>query len=264
MFIVICSYVLKISVYTDKRAVCLLSCSPQGSSQHHYIHKFINLLFGLVLGLLPGSSILSIFLPIYLLSVLNTCLNHLSLAFISTTSNVHCLSDLLIPDHIHTHHNLDIFISTTSSFPSCLFLSLAHTPLSHCSLSFNSCRYSSPLYPMLFSPSVPACLHMLLHLLFCSRLLTQNTWNPSPSLSFLLVTSLFHFNLPRTQMWTVLFQLTYIPPSFLRRTSNLSRFASTCSLLLPQIAMSSANITNGKSCVTISVSVSITIAKEGP
>ena len=65
----------------------------------------INLLFGLPLRLLPGSSISSILLPMYPLSLLCTCPNHLNLS--SFSSKPSCLrgpSNYLVPDPVHPCH----------------------------------------------------------------------------------------------------------------------------------------------------------------
>ena len=62
----------------------------------------INLLFGLPLGLLPDSSNLITHLPIYSLSRLCTCPNHLSLA---KKCNMCCVSDILIPGPTHPRHS---------------------------------------------------------------------------------------------------------------------------------------------------------------
>ncbi|XP_068182162.1 mitogen-activated protein kinase kinase kinase kinase 4 isoform X5 [Antennarius striatus] len=89
----------------------------------------INLLFGLPLGLLPGSSKLSILLPIYSLSLLWTCPNHLSLASLTLspkplTFAVPLMYSFLILSILVTpRENLSIFICATSSSVSCLFLS---------------------------------------------------------------------------------------------------------------------------------------------
>nr|XP_057943069.1 uncharacterized protein LOC131138282 isoform X1 [Doryrhamphus excisus] len=85
----------------------------------------INVLFGLPLRLLPGS----ILLPIYSLSVLWTCPNHLSLASLTLSPrplacNVPLMYSFLIVSILVTpNENLSILISATSSSASCNFLS---------------------------------------------------------------------------------------------------------------------------------------------
>nr|XP_057942759.1 uncharacterized protein LOC131138124 isoform X2 [Doryrhamphus excisus] len=85
----------------------------------HYIHK----------GHKPGSSKRSILLPIYSLSLLWTCPNHLSLASLTLsprplTCNLPLMySFLILSIPVTPNVNLSILISAISSSASCLFLS---------------------------------------------------------------------------------------------------------------------------------------------
>ncbi|KAF7692621.1 hypothetical protein HF521_010231, partial [Silurus meridionalis] len=89
---------------------------------------FIYLLFGLSFLLLPGGAILSILLPIYPMSLLCTCPNHLNRASLTlspkpTTCTVPLISSFLILSILDTpNENLNIFSSATSSSTSCLLL----------------------------------------------------------------------------------------------------------------------------------------------
>uniref|UniRef100_A0A3P8WWC6 Protease associated domain containing 1 n=1 Tax=Cynoglossus semilaevis TaxID=244447 RepID=A0A3P8WWC6_CYNSE len=88
----------------------------------------IYLLFGLPLFLLPGSSISNILLPMYPLSLLCTCPNHLNLASLAFSPNLPvCVvplmtSFLILSILVTPKENLSIFISSTSSSTSCLLL----------------------------------------------------------------------------------------------------------------------------------------------
>ncbi|KAF7708794.1 hypothetical protein HF521_017851, partial [Silurus meridionalis] len=86
-----------------------------------------NLLLVLPLFLLPGGSILSILLPIYPMSLLCTCPNHLNLTSLTLspkrpTCTVPLINSFLILSILITPNNLNIFSSATSSFTSCLLL----------------------------------------------------------------------------------------------------------------------------------------------
>ena len=92
-----------------------------------------NLLFGLPLCLLPGSSISSILLPMYPLSLLCTCPNHLNLAFLAFSPSLHVwvvplmILFLILSILVTPKENLTFFSSATSSSAGCLLPS----PLFH-------------------------------------------------------------------------------------------------------------------------------------
>jgi len=118
-------------------------CSIQGSPQclhlslssvsssltpTNFISSFttpINLLFGLPQGLLPGGSNLSILLPIYSLSIVCTCPNHLSLASLTvSTKHLTCTVPLMIHSDNSQREPLHFYLCYLQlfllSFPQCL------------------------------------------------------------------------------------------------------------------------------------------------
>ncbi|XP_068170159.1 MTOR-associated protein MEAK7 isoform X1 [Antennarius striatus] len=241
----------------------------------------INLLFGLLLGLLPGSSKLSILLPIYSLSPLWTCPNHLSLASLTLspkplTCAVPLMYSFLILSFLVTpRENLSIFISATSSSVSCLFLSDTVSGPNNIA-GLTTVLYTFPLISAetllshitldtFLHPFHPACTRF-----FTSFPHSPLLWTVEPKYlksSTFLISSPCNLTLPLgslsfTHMYSVLLLLTFIP--LLSRTNlHLSSFSSICSLLPLQITMSSANIiVHGDSCLTSSVRLSITIASK--
>uniref|UniRef100_A0A8C4N0J5 Uncharacterized protein n=1 Tax=Eptatretus burgeri TaxID=7764 RepID=A0A8C4N0J5_EPTBU len=239
----------------------------------------MNLFFGLPLLLLPGGSIFNILLPIYSVSLLCTCPNHLNLASLTLSPNhptcaVPLIYSFLILSILVTpNENRSIFNSATSSSASCLIVSAT------VSKPYNIAGLTTILYTFPFTlaatllsqitpatllhPFHPACTlfftslpHSLLLWTVDPKYLNPSTFPtstpcnctiPPPSLSF-------------THMYSVLLRLAFIPllsSAYL----HLSSFALACSLLSLQIMMSSANIiVHGDSCLISSVNRSITIA----
>ena len=99
-----------------------LSSSVTSATAISSLTAFINLRFGFLRFLFPGSSILSILLPIYPLSFLRTCPNHLSLAcHVSPKPNLHSLiySFLFLSIIVTPNENRNIFNYATSISASC-------------------------------------------------------------------------------------------------------------------------------------------------
>ncbi|XP_054648940.1 uncharacterized protein LOC129190355 [Dunckerocampus dactyliophorus] len=241
----------------------------------------INLFFGLPLGLLPGSSKLSILLPIYSLSLLWTCPNHLSLASLTLspkplTCAVPLMYSFLILSFLVTpRENLSIFISATSSSVSCLFFIDTVSRRNNIA-GLTTVLYSFPfiLAETLLShitpdtflhPCHPACTCFVTSFPHSPLLWTVDPKYFKSStflISFPCKLTLPLGSLSFTHMYSVLLRLTFIP-LLSRANLHLSSFSSTCSLLSLQITMSSANIiVHGDSCLTSSVSLSITIANK--
>ncbi|KAF7663340.1 hypothetical protein LDENG_00211810, partial [Lucifuga dentata] len=272
---------------SPQRIICLhltLSSASSSLTPTNFMSSFttsINLLFGLPLGLLPGSSNLSILLPICSLSLLCTCPNHLSLASLTLSpKHLTCAvplmySFLILSILVTPKENLSILVSATSSSASCLFLSAT------VSKPYNIAGLTTVLYTFPFILAETLLSHItpdtFLHPFqpACTRFFTSFPhspllWTVDPKY---LKSSTFFISIPCnltipleslsfTAMYSVLLRLTFIP-LLSRAYLHLSRFSSTCSLLSLQITMSSANIiVQGDSCLTSSVSLSITTANK--
>ena len=238
-----------------------------------------NLLFGLPLFLFPGNSISIIFLLTYSWSLLMTCLYHLdlsSLIFIPNRSTLTALlmcSFLILSFLVTPIANLSIFISATSIYSTCFFVTAGvSSPYTIAGLITELYNFpftlAGNLLPQITSDTFLHPFHPACTLFFTSLSHSPLSCIVDPKYlnSFILsafVSSIFTVLLsfpPFMHRYSIFDLLIFIPLLFNAYLQN-SSLRSTFSLVSSQITISSANsIVHGGSLLSSSVSLFVITA----